>query len=102
MTKPDEVWGENPTGLISETQAALAREIENYPEDIWDAANMVSAGWEMPGGVDHMSLTIEIAIAIMAEREACALMADTHAAMVSHPASSSTAEILAKMIRNRT
>lgn len=49
---------------------------DDIPQDVWDAANMVSAVWKMPGSDNHLALTVEIGLAIMAEREACARVLD--------------------------
>lgn len=54
------------------------------PQDVWEAANMVSAVWKVPGSDNHMALTVEISLAIMAEREACAKMAQTADEYLSH------------------
>lgn len=71
---------------------------DDIPQDVWLAAALIYSEAVM---LNEIGQKKAFARAILAEREACALVADTHAAMVSHPASSATAEILAKMIRNR-
>lgn len=68
---------------------------DDIPQDVWDAANMVSAVWKMPGSDNHLALTVEIGLAIMAEREACARVAEERSPLWEEM------EAVAAAIRNR-
>lgn len=60
---------------MSRTGAQMTKP-DDIPQDVWDAANDMAAEWLMPGGEGHTMASNDIARAIMAEREACALVAE--------------------------